>query len=274
MFLTMKHIKHFYFFLKVIFRQRYVIGKLVTSDFQKKYLATYLGLPWAFIQPAAIIAVIWFVVSIGLRGTDLADGTPFFPWFVCGMVPWFFMRDAIAGASNSLIEFAFLIKKMHFRLGIIPVIKILTTTIIHLFMVVVLLVITAIHGYSIDIYAIQLPYYMFSALIFVTGLGWLTSSLVVFVRDLRQSIDVLLTLLFWLTPILWSHTMLKDNAILAVKLNPLHYVIDGYRQALIHKTWFFDDIVSTIYFWSITILLFVAGAIIFTRLKPHFADVL
>ncbi|HPW65742.1 MAG TPA: ABC transporter permease [Salinivirgaceae bacterium] len=269
-----KYIRNFYYFLKVVLQQRYIIKKLVISDFQKKYLATYLGLPWAFIQPVAIILVIWFVVSIGLRGSDLADGTPFLPWFICGMVPWFFMRDAISGSANSLIEFSFLIKKMHFRLGIIPVIKITTNFIIHLFLTLVLIIIIAIHGYPIDLYCLQLFYYMLCAVILVTGIGWLTSSIMVFVRDIKQAIDILLTLLFWLTPILWSYTRLKGNAKLLATLNPLHYVINGYRESLIFKIWFFENPQEMICFWSIAILLFVSGAIIFTRLKPHFADVL
>ncbi len=270
----MKHIKHFYYFLKVIFQHRFIIRKLVSRDFQKKYLATYLGLPWAFLQPAAIIFVIWFVVSIGLRGSDLADGTPFLPWLIAGMVPWFFLRDAISESSRSLLDFSFLIKKMYFRVGIIPVIRIITALIIHFFLLLVLLVLVLLFGYPIDIYWFQLFYYLFCGIMLVTGIGWLASSLMVFVRDIKQSIDILLTLLFWLTPIIWPVARLKGDAVLLARLNPLHYVVNGYRETLIYKTWFFDDIPAMLEFWSITLFFFVVGALVFTRLKPHFADVL
>ena len=270
----MKHIKHFYYFLKVILQQRYIIRKLVGRDFQKKYLATYLGLPWAFIQPAAIIFVIWFVVSIGLRGSDLADGTPFLPWFISGMIPWFFLRDGISEGSRSLIDFSFLIKKMYFRVGIIPVIKVITALLIHLFLLLVLLIFVVAYGYPIDIYWLQLFYYLFSGIILVIGISWLASSIMVFVRDMKQTIEIVLTLLFWVTPILWSVSSLKGNAILVATLNPLHYVINGYRESLINKVWFFDDIPAMLYFWGLTSIIFIVGALVFTRLKPHFADVL
>jgi lipopolysaccharide transport system permease protein len=85
----MQQIKSFLFFLKVIYQQRYIIQKLVVSDFQKRYLGSILGLPWAFIHPAATIMVLWLVVNIGLRGGDIGGGLSFLPWFVCGIVPWF-----------------------------------------------------------------------------------------------------------------------------------------------------------------------------------------
>ena len=59
-----------------------------------------------------------------------------------------------------------------------------------------------------------------------------------------------------------------------MSINPLVYVVQGYRNAVYGNQWFFEDIVGTIYFWAVTVLLFVLGAFIFKRLKVHFADVL
>ena len=58
------------------------------------------------------------------------------------------------------------------------------------------------------------------------------------------------------------------------KLNPMFYIVEGYRSALLGDIWFFQNIKLTIYFWGIVLLLYVFGRIIFKRLKPHFADVL
>lgn len=272
----MKRLKHLYYFLKVIYQQRYVVWKLVARDFQKKYLATYIGLPWAFLQPMAMIAVIWFVVSIGLRGTGAVGQAPYMPWLVSGLVPWFFLRDAIGDGAQSLLDFSFLIKKTYFRVGVIPVVKIATALLIHLFLAAMMLAIVAFYGYTPDRYWLQLPYYLLCGLALVTGLGWLCSALVVFARDVRKLIDVALLLLFWITPVIWPATRLEGRGALQLvaRLNPLHYVIDGYRRALIDDRWFWDDPLSALYFWAVALGLLVAGALVFTRLKPHFADVL
>ena len=270
----MHKIKAFLYFLKMIYQQRYVIKKLVIRDFQKKYLATYLGLPWAFLQPAAFVLSLWFVFSIGLRGGNLAEGIPFLPWLIAGIIPWFFISESISNSSGSLLALSFLIKKMYFRVGVIPVISIITALITHLFMVVIIMVFVVAYGFPPSLYWLQLPYYLLGSIIFLIGFGWLISSLMVFIRDLKQTIAISLQLLFWLTPIFWPHATVTGNMRLIIDLNPFFYITNGYRETFLTQTWFFDNPNLMIYFWSVSITIFIAGAFVFQRLKPHFADVL
>jgi ABC-type polysaccharide/polyol phosphate export permease len=59
-----------------------------------------------------------------------------------------------------------------------------------------------------------------------------------------------------------------------IKLNPVVYIIDGYRNSMIYHVWFWHDLGSSIYFWLITGIIFVLGGLTFKKLRPHFADVL
>ena len=267
-------IKNFYYFIKVLFQQRYVIHKLVARDFQKKYLASYLGLPWAFIHPLSIILVLWFVIFVGLRGGDLGDDTPFFPWFIGGMIPWFFLKEGIQNSSSSLIDYSFLIKKMYFRVGMIPLVRIATALIIHCFLIVVLIIFLFFFEISPTIYWIQIPYYIFCSVVFLVGFGWFASSIMVFVRDVKQAIEVFLTLFFWITPIIWPYTRLVGNARYIADLNPIFYITNGYRETFIYGKWFFERTDIMLYFWLIALFFFIVGAYVFQKLKPHFADVL
>ncbi len=266
-------IKSFLAFLQVIYQQRYIIRKLVARDFKKKYLGSYLGLVWAFLQPAAFILAIWFVVSIGLRGGE-REGIAFLPWFVAAIIPWFFLRDAWTGSSGSLMEYSFLIKKMYFRVGIIPLIKIATVLIIHFFLMLVLILIVILYGFYPSIYWLQIPYYLLCSMVFIIGLGWFTSALMVFVRDVKHIISVFTSLLFWISAIFWPHERIEGNLRYLVDLNPFFYITNGYRETFIHGKWFFEQMNLVLYFWFLAIFFFVVGAIVFQRLKPHFADVL
>lgn len=270
----MHRLRSFLYFLRTLIQQRYVIKKLVARDFQKKYLGSYLGLPWAFLQPSAYIITIWFVFSIGLRVGTIDGEIPFLPWLICGMVPWLFMSDSISSSTGSLLEYSFLIKQMDFRVGMIPLIKISNALIIHFFLVLFMIVLVVLNGFYPTIFWLQLPYYMLASVFFLIGLGWLTSSLIVFIRDVKQTVSVLLTLMFWLTPIIWSHTMLSGKARYLVNLNPIFYITNGYRETLITGQWFFDQPKLAIYFWFVAMFFFVFGAYVFQRLKPHFADVM
>ena len=245
----------------------------MARDFKKKYLGSYLGLVWAFLEPAAFIAAIWFVVVIGIRGGE-REGVAFLPWFVSAMIPWFFIRDAWNSSANSLVEYSFLIKKMYFRVGIIPLIKISTAFIIQVFLMILLISIVILHGFYPSIYWLQIPYYMLCSVLLVVGLGWLTSSLVVFIKDVKHTIGVVTMLFFWLSGIIWPHERLVGNMRYLVDLNPVFYITNGFRETFIHGKWFFEQPNLTLYFWFVAFFFFVVGALVFQRLKPHFADVL
>jgi teichoic acid transport system permease protein len=270
----MFYLKSFLYFLLSIYRQKYVIGQLVKRDFQNKHLASYIGLPWAFIQPAMTILVIWFAMTYGLKIGIMDNGLPFAPWFICGMIPWLFIAETITSSSNSLIEYSYLIKKTSFKVAIIPFIKLFTALIIHLFFIVVLAILAMAYGFKPDIYWLQLIYLVFAAFILLTGLGWLISSVNVFVRDMGQIVNVVISVLFWATPIIWPYTMLSGNMKYLALLNPFFYIIEGYRYAFLEKAWMFQNIEMTIYFWVVTGIIFLAGAMVFRKLMPHFADVL
>ena len=77
-----------------------------------------------------------------------------------------------------------------------------------------------------------------------------------------------------MTPIMWSYTILPDKLKWFAKLNPMYYIVEGYRDTLINKVWFWDRYFQTVYFWLLSISFFVLGSIIFKKLKPHFSDVL
>ena len=96
----------------------------------------------------------------------------------------------------------------------------------------------------------------------------------VFFKDIGQIISILLQIGMWATPILWDIESLSPTAEMLVKINPLVYIVNGYRDAIFEKQWFFEDFYSTMYFWIITVVIFSIGALVFKRLKVHFADVL
>jgi lipopolysaccharide transport system permease protein/teichoic acid transport system permease protein len=124
------------------------------------------------------------------------------------------------------------------------------------------------------IYWLQLIYYIFATFILLLGLSWFTSALTVYIRDVSQFVGMVLQFAFWLTPIFWSIERVPEQYQWLIKLNPLFYIIEGYRNSLIYHKWFWEDINLTIYFWVVTLFIFIIGGLTFKRLRPYFADVL
>ncbi len=270
----MNQLNRFFYFIITMLRQRFIVQQLVRRDFQNKYLASYIGLPWAFIQPAALILVMWFAFTYGLKIKTMDGQSSFVPWLICGMVPWLYISETITSSSRSLLEYSYLIKKTSFKIGIIPIIKIFTGLAIHLFFIIVIVVFVLAYGHKPNIYWIQIIYYMFATFILLTGVGWLVSSITVFVRDIGHFITVGTTILFWATPIIWPYSMLTGNMKYLALLNPFFYIVEGYRYTFLYDIWFFEYTEMNIFFWSFTAVIFIVGAFIFQKLKPHFADVL
>jgi lipopolysaccharide transport system permease protein/teichoic acid transport system permease protein len=256
-----------------VFRNRRIILELTRQDFRSKYLGSYLGIIWAFFNPAVTILIFWFVFQVGFKATPI-DHFPFILWLSTGMIPWFFFADSVSSATNSIIERSYLVQKVVFRTSVLPVVKILAALAVHLIFVGVLLLMFIAYGYRPDIYYLQVLYYLFASMTLLLGLSWITSSIVIFFKDIGQIVGMLLQFGFWLTPIFWPMKMVPTEYHPIIKINPAYYIIEGYRESFIYKVWFWQHYKLTPYFWVVTFLIFVGGALLFRRLRPHFADVL
>ena len=258
-----------------LYQNRKLVLSLAKNDFKTKYAGSYLGIVWAFIQPIVTILVYWFVFSVGLKAGTVSD-YPFVLYLVSGIVPWFFFQDASNGGTNALIEYNYLVKKVVFKISILPIVKIISALFVHVFFVAFALILCACYGYTPSLYTLQIIYYSVCTFLFVLGLVYATSAIVIFFRDLTQIISIFLQVGVWLTPIMWDINMLSSHPwlIKLFKLNPMYYVVTGYRDSMLGHIGIWNHASWTIYFWVVTILLFGLGSVIFKRLKPHFADVL
>jgi len=260
-------------FLRDLYLSRKIILELTKRDLKARYLGSYLGLLWAFIRPITTIIIFWFVFQVGFKAKPRGD-FPFILWLITGMIPWFYFSESLANAANSIIQYDYLVKKVVFRVGMLPIVKIMVAICIHIIFIFLIFLLFGIYRYAPDIYSIQVIYYLTAETILLVGISWLTSSLAVFIKDIREVISVFLQFGFWITPIFWPINIIPERYRLIFKFNPVYYLIQGYRDTFIYKVWFWEHWRYTLYFWSITLLVFVFGAITFRRLRPHFADVL
>ncbi|GGB12375.1 hypothetical protein GCM10011491_45310 [Brucella endophytica] len=99
------------------------------------------------------------------------------------------------------------------------------------------------------------------------------SALEPFFRDIGQALAIILNIWFWSTPIVWPEQIIPERYHWVLDYNPIYYLVTGYRQSMIYETVLWPDLWTTVYFWAVTVVLFVVGTTVFTRLKPEFADV-
>lgn len=178
------------------------------------------------------------------------------------------------GGMTSLMEYNYLVKKVVFKVSILPIIKVTAAMFVHIGFSVVLVLIAAFYGYTPTVYTLQLFYYTFCEYVFILGLSYATCAIVLFFRDLQNLVSIIMQVGMWATPILWNINTLREKYKPFIKLNPMTYIVEGYRSAVYEQQWFWEHFYSSTYFWIVTALLFVVSALIFKKLKPMFADVM
>ncbi len=268
-----KNIKIFFAFLSLVARQRELIAAMARREVKRKYVGSILGFIWTFIHPLIMISIFYLVFSIGLKTRPMGD-VPFMAWLAAGLAAWFVFVDIVNGSANIVIVNSNLVKKSLFHSEVLPIIQILSCLITHLVFLLVLLGFIVFLKMPFSFYFFQFLYYGFCMCVLAIGFSWFFSALNVFIRDVAQVVGVMLQLGFWATPIFWDLSIMPLKIQTVLKLNPMFYIVQGYRDSFIYFIPFWDRFYLTIYFWSVTIIIFICGAMLFQKLKPHFADAL
>ncbi len=261
-----------------LYQNRRLIWRLSRNDFKKRYAGSYLGTIWAMVPPIVTVVMYWVVFDrifgSGPQVTYTGGEVPYVLFLTAGLVPWFFFSDAVMGGMTSLMEYNYLVKKVVFKVSILPIIKVTAAMFVHIGFSVVLVLIAAFYGYTPTVYTLQLFYYTFCEYVFILGLSYATCAIVLFFRDLQNLVSIIMQVGMWATPILWNINTLREKYKPFIKLNPMTYIVEGYRSAVYEQQWFWEHFYSSTYFWIVTALLFVVSALIFKKLKPMFADVM
>lgn len=256
-----------------IIREWRLILNLAGNDFKMKYAASYFGAVWAFIQPMITVIIYVIIFGVGFRSLPV-EGVSYALWLTVGIIPWFFFSEALSSATNSLVEYNYLVKKVVFKIEVLPIVKIVSSIIVHMFFLIIAIIMQLIYGIPLTIYLCQFIYYTFCVIILAWGIANITSAITVFFKDMNYIINIILQLGMWATPIMYNITIFGKTGEKILKLNPMCYIVEGYRDAFFQHIWFWEKPQMMLYFWSVTGIILLIGIIVFSSLKKHFADVL
>ncbi|MCP8617484.1 ABC transporter permease [Salirhabdus salicampi] len=266
--------------IKEQFKHFYLIRRLSLYELKSSNNNNYLGMAWEIINPLIQVMIYWFVFGYGIRqreAIEVADGmaVPFLQWMLAGIIIWFFFYQSTIQASKSIYTRLRMLSKMNFPMSVIPNYVIFSQFYIHIVMALITIIIFQFSGYPINVYYIQLIYFLFATFAFIYALALITSTLSTIVRDVHMFLNATLRMLLYLSPILWTLTVLPSSIQTIMKLNPLYYLIEGYRSGLLGLGWYFvEHWQYTLYFWGLTLLLFFVGASLHVKFRRHFIDFL
>ena len=97
-----------------------MILSLAKSDFKKRFVGSYFGILWMFIQPLATILVYTLIFQVGFKSVPPVPGVPYVLWLIPGIIPWFYFQDSLLQGTGVLYEYNFLVKKVVFNVAMLP----------------------------------------------------------------------------------------------------------------------------------------------------------
>ena len=263
--------------LKEIIKKRKLVWDLGKADFRKRFVGSYFGIVWMFIQPVVTIVIYAVIFGIGFKSPPPVPGVSYVIWLVPGIVPWFFFGEALNGITGCLQEYSYLVKKVVFKVEILPMIKLISCLLVHGFFVLIMMIMYLVAGRTPMLSWIQVIYYSFAASMLALGLGYFTSSVNVFFKDMSQIVGICLQFGIWMAPIMYHESMFTNRLPWIeplFKINPFYYIVTGYKDSMITGNWFWERPKLTIYYWVFTLFVFGVGLKMFKKLWPHFSDVL
>ncbi len=244
------------------------MSQLTAKEIKARYKQSFVGYAWVLLNPLSQLLVYSFVFSIVFRFPT--NNVPYIIYLYAALLPWTFSQNAIASATQSLVENASLLRKVSFPREVIPYASVVSKIIDLFFSGLLFVALTIVMRVPLAPSAIFFLPLFITQLLLTTGLSLILSSLNLFYRDIQYLTNLLMMLWMYMTPIVYPLSLVPDKYVKIYKLNPMVGIIEGYRSAL-----FGYPFETSIILWSVamSVMIFIIGYTLFKRSEKAFADI-
>lgn len=256
--------------LKELWEFRDLLVTFASRDIRLRYRQTALGAIWVVLQPLLGAGILSFVFG-GVADLP-SEGIPYFVFAYAGMLGWTAFSSTLTKASGSLVGNAALVSKVFFPRMLLPLSVVGSTLLDFVVALVVMAVLLVITGVTPGLALVLLPLWLLVVLLLSVGAGFIASSLMVRFRDVQYVLPVALQLALFASPVAYSLDAVPSSARRFFTLNPLVGLLEAFRWSLLDV----DAPGARPLAYSVVaaVVLFVAGALAFTRMERQFADVI
>lgn len=271
--------KSMFTILKEQYQHIHLIKRLSVFETKSKNRNNFLGSAWEILNLIIQVAIYWFVFSNVMKRSDviLSNGeqVPYFLWLLVGFILWIFFYKATINGSSSVYSRIRILAKMNFPMSVVPSFVIFSQLYIHIGMLAITIIILHLSGYYLSLHYVQLLYFLPATVFLTLGIALITSTLSAIVRDVHMLLTAVLRMFIYLSPVLWEIGKLPEPMNQWVMLNPLYYLLEGYRATFFGSEWYFiTHWQYTIYFWVVSIGFFAFGSYLHLKFRKHFVDYL
>lgn len=256
--------------IKLLYKYRVLLSALVARHLSSRYRGSVLGFLWTLLNPLCLMCVYTLVFRYYMRFGELENYAVF---LFCGLLPWIWISSSLAEATNSIVSSGHLVTKSAFPAHILPTVSVATNLINFLLSIPVLLAFALVSGVSISLLPmLLLPFVVLISFILTLGVSYCVSAVNVFYRDVQHIVGNLLSLLFFLCPIVYPMSNVPEKYHLTFYVNPISVLISMYHDIL-----FYDrcpSVLAMSYVFVCSIGLLWVGSRVFEKYREQFAEML
>ena len=250
-----------------LYRYRELLKNLVTKDLKLKYRGSVFGFLWSMVNPLLMIVVytIAFTFIMQIRSVE------FVFYLMLAQLSWSFFASSANMSTGSIVDNAGLLKSVLFPRAILPI----GTVLFNLAQFVLTLAVflpAMLIWYQVPLAAPMLLFPIFLTLqaIFTIGVALMLSTWTAFFRDVRHLLEVGLSMLFWLTPIVYELASVPERFRLLILLGPMTPFIMAYEQIFYYRQWPDPAVWAIAFMHSLGAL--VVGSLLFVAFEPQFTE--
>lgn len=249
-------------------RHSLLVRALVVRELKARYRGTVLGFLWSFLNPLVLLLVYALVFAYYLR-----SGIPDYAAFLaCGLLPWIWFSSAVIEGTSSIVEGANLVNKALFPAEVLPLVAVFSNLIHFLLGLPILAIFLVFYDKGLSSLALLLPLLLLVQLVFTTALVLLFSTLNVFYRDLKHIIGNLLTLWFFLSPVVYDASQVPARFAWTLELNPMAHLVRGYQAVFYYHVLPDGYLTRLLAVFVLSILFLVLSHRIFVGAKDEFVE--
>lgn len=260
--------------IESIWNYRYFIFSAIKNDLNSRFAQSKLGALWAIFNPLAQVLIYALILSnvlaAKLPGIDNKYG--FAIYLMAGTLGWALFAEIITRSLNLFVQNANLLKKINFPRATLPIIMLGSCLVNNLVLFTVIFIIFAILAHPFSVELLWLLPLTATVVLFAFGIGLILGIINVFIRDVSQIVPIVLQVMFWFTPIVYPVSIIPEQYLTWLHLNPMFHLIEAYHSVLVYNQApeFGHFLILGLLGLSITLL----GTFMFRRASPEMADVL
>lgn len=209
--------------------------ELAKRDIKTRYSGSVFGVWWSFIWPAVMIFIYTVIFSqvLGAKLPQLSIKYSYGVYLATGLLPWTTFANTLSRLTTVFVDNKYILTKIPIELSTLILSVILSELFSFLVSFSILIVILFLLKAKLSATGFLIFIVSFTIQeIFVAALGILTSIITVFIRDLKEIVNIVLQIWFWITPIVYTSNIVPKRFQLFLKLNPLYYTTEGFHQLI------------------------------------------